>query len=186
LPYELLFSTILAAQCTDARVNIVARTLYKKYPTLESFSVAPLEELEQDIRSTGFYHNKAKSIVASAQMLLDEFGGAVPDTMEALLRLPGVGRKIANLILGDVFGKPAVVVDTHCIRISNLLGLVKTENPFQIEKELRKLLPPEAGARFCHQIVAHGRALCVARRPKCALCGANGFCAYGRKAVREA
>ncbi len=176
--YELLFSTRLAAQCTDERVNIVARTLYQVYPTLESFANADIGELESHVRSTGFYRMKARDIKACAGELLSRFGGKVPDTMEELLSLPGVGRKTANLVLGDVFGKSAVVCDTHCIRISNLLGLASSEDPLKCEMQLREVLPPEESNNFCHRLVLHGRAVCIARRPKCEVCVLKADCAF--------
>jgi endonuclease-3 len=180
-PYELLISTRLAAQCTDARVNIVTETLYKKYPTLEDFAAADLAELEQDVKPCGFYHTKAKSIKEMAGQLIERFGGQVPDTMEELLSLPGVGRKTANLILGDVYGKPAVVTDTHCIRITGRLGLTANTEPAKVEKDLVKLLPPEISNHFCHQTVQFGRDICRARSPKCGECSLNYFCKYYRQ-----
>lgn len=181
-PYELLIATRLAAQCTDARVNIVTRDLFVKYPTLEAFAEADLAELEQDVKPCGFYRTKAKSIIEMAQSLLSDFGGAVPDTMEELLSLSGVGRKTANLILGDVYGKPAVVTDTHCIRITGRLGLTKNTEPAKVEADLRKLLPPEVSNHFCHQTVQFGRDICRARSPKCGECPLNYFCRdYAKK-----
>lgn len=177
-PYELLFATRLSAQCTDARVNIVAKTLFKKYPTLESFANSNLSELEEDIKPCGFYHTKAKNIKEAAKMLIDNFGGEVPDTMENLLTLPGVGRKTANLILGDVFGKPAVVTDTHCIRISGRLGLTDNKEPTKVEKDLRELLPPDISGIFCHQLVQFGRDTCRSRNPKCSECNLSYFCQH--------
>ena len=165
-PYELMFAARLAAQCTDARVNIVTKTLFVKYPSIEAFANADLSELEQDIKPCGFYHTKAKSLKEMAQKLLDDFGGEVPDTMEELLSLPGIGRKTANLMLGDVFGKPAVVTDTHCIRITGRLGMTSNKEPAQVEKDLVKLLPPEISNHFCHQTVQFGRDICRARSPK--------------------
>ena len=141
--YELLFSTRLSAQCTDERVNIVTQTLYQVYPTLESFAEADIDELEQYVRPTGFFRMKAHDLKAAARMLLDEYGGKVPDTMEELLKLPGVGRKTANLVLGDIYGKESYVCDTHCIRITNLLGLSHSKDPTKVEMELRALIPPE-------------------------------------------
>lgn len=176
--YELLFAARLAAQCTDARVNIVTETLYTVYPTLDAFADADIEELESYVRSTGFFHNKAKDIKAAARMLLDEFSGKVPDTMDELLRLPGVGRKTANLILGDVFGKPSYVCDTHCIRITNLLGLTTSKNPDIVEKQLRELLPPDEAGVFCHRLVMHGRVVCLARRPQCDKCTLRDMCNF--------
>lgn len=175
-PYELLIATRLAAQCTDARVNIVTRELFVKYPTLEAFAEADLAELEQDVKPCGFYHTKAKSIIEMSRALINDFGGVVPDTMEELLSLSGVGRKTANLILGDVYGKPAVVTDTHCIRITGRLGLTKNTEPAKVEADLRKLLPPEISNHFCHQTVQFGRDICRARAPKCGGCTLNYFC----------
>jgi endonuclease-3 len=177
--YELLFATRLAAQCTDERVNRITPGFFAAYPTLRSIAAADIADVEKHIRSCGFYHAKARDIVASAQMLLSDFGGRVPDTMEELLKLPGVGRKTANLILGDVHGKPAVVVDTHCIRLSNRIGLVDTEDPVKIETALRAILPPEKSNDFCHRVVLHGRAVCTARSPKCGQCSIRDYCDYG-------
>lgn len=175
--YELLFSVRLAAQCTDARVNMVTPALFERYPTLESFAEADVEEVGQYIHSCGFFRSKARDIVLCAQALLERHGGKVPDTMEELLALPGVGRKTANLILGDIFGKPAVVVDTHCIRLSNRLGLVDgLKEPVKIEHELRKILPPEKSSDFCHRLVLHGRAVCSARKPDCENCTIRHVC----------
>ncbi len=182
-PYQLVIATILAAQCTDARVNIVTKDLFVKYPTLEAFADADLEELMEDIRSTGFFRNKAKSIKGMCRMLIDEYGGRVPDTMEDLLRLPGVGRKIANLTLGDVYGKPAIVVDTHCKRITKLIGLTDNDDPTKVEADLRKIVPPDYGNEFCHCLVEHGRAVCVARRPRCGECGIAPVCRYAKATV---
>ena len=175
--YELLFTVRLAAQCTDERVNQIAPALFARFPTLESFAAGPVEDVEQLVHSTGFYRAKARDIVAAAQMLLADFGGKVPDNMEDLLRLPGVGRKTANLILGDVYNTPgAVVVDTHCIRITNRMGLVDVKEPAKIEAELRKILPPEKSNDFCHRLVLHGRAVCTARRAKCEICSCAPYC----------
>ncbi len=175
-PHELLFATRLAAQCTDERVNMITPALYGKYPTLESIAEADTGDVEEIIHSCGFFRTKARDIILAAQMLLSEFGGRVPDNMEDLLRLPGVGRKTANLILGDVYNKPAIVVDTHCIRLSNRLGLVKTKDPTKIETALREILPPEKSSDFCHRLVLHGRAVCEARSPKCGLCSLYDLC----------
>ncbi len=175
-PLELLIATRLSAQCTDARVNLVTPALFNKYPTLESYCEAEIEDIENIIHSCGFYRAKAKDIKGIALMLRDEFGGKVPDTIEELTRLPGVGRKTANLIVGDVYGKPAVVADTHLIRITNLLGLVATKDPKKVELELKKILPPDKSNDFCHRAVLHGRAVCIARRPKCEVCCMKDAC----------
>lgn len=177
-PYELMFAARLAAQCTDARVNVVTKTLFKKYPTLEAFAEADLEELEQDVKPCGFYHTKAKSIKEMAGQLINNFGGEVPQTMEELLTLSGIGRKTANLMLGDVFGKPAIVTDTHCIRITGRLGLTDNKEPAKVEKDLIKLIPPEISSHFCHQTVQFGRDICRARSPKCGECSLSYFCRY--------
>lgn len=174
--FELLVATRLSAQCTDARVNIVTPALFERYKTLEDYAGAELEDVENYIRSCGFYHTKAKDIIGMAQQIIERFDGRVPDNIEDLTSLPGVGRKTANLICGDVYGKPAVVADTHLIRISNLLGLVKTKDPAKVEAELKKILPPEESNDFCHRCVLHGRAVCIARRPKCSLCCMAEFC----------
>lgn len=184
-PFQLLVATILAAQCTDARVNLVTPELFKKYPTVADFAHADEKDIETLIYSTGFYRNKAKNIVACAKALMEKHGGDVPDTMEELLSLPGVGRKIANLLLGDVFNKPCIVVDTHCKRIANLLGLTKNTDPKKIEMDLKKIVPPEYGALFCHQVVEHGRSICIARRPKCSECGINTVCDYYKKGMKK-
>ena len=178
--YELLFSVRLAAQCTDARVNEITPALFARFPTLQSFAEANVAEVEEYVRSCGFYRAKARDIVGAAQMILRNFGGRVPDNMDDLLKLPGVGRKTANLILGDVFKVPgSTVVDTHCIRISNRLGLVDNlKDPVKIEMELRKILPPEHSSDFCHCIVLHGRAVCDARKPNCAECCLRHLCQY--------
>lgn len=175
--YELLFSVRLAAQCTDARVNLVTPALFERFPTLESFAAAEPEEVEPYIHSTGFFRAKARDIVLCARKLIAEHGGKVPNTMEALTALPGVGRKTANLILGDVFGLPAVVVDTHCIRLSNRMGLVDgLKDPTKIEMQLRGILPPEKSNDFCHRLVLHGRAVCDARKPRCEGCCVKHLC----------
>lgn len=175
-PYELMIATRLSAQCTDARVNIVTKDLFVKYPTLESFADADLTELEEAVRPCGFYKTKAKSIKEAAERLLTVYGGVIPDTMEELLTLPGIGRKTANLLLGDVYGKPAVVADTHFIRITGRLGLTKNTEPAKVEADLRKLLPPEESSDFCHRVVLFGREICSARKPKCAECPMKDFC----------
>lgn len=175
--YELLFSVRLAAQCTDERVNKITPALFARFPTLQAFAEADVAEVEECIHSCGFFRSKAKDIVSCAQVLLTQYGGRVPDTMEELVKLPGVGRKTANLILGDVYHKPAVVVDTHCIRLSNRMGLVDNlKDPVKIETALRAILPPEQSSDFCHRLVLHGRAVCDARKPQCALCCVRHVC----------
>jgi len=176
--YELLFSVRLSAQCTDARVNLITPGLFSDYPTLKSFADADLEALEQAVKPCGFYHMKAKDIKLSAQMLLSDFGGRVPDTMQALLSLPGVGRKTANLILGDLYDKPGIVADTHCIRISNRLGLCKTTDPYKVELALDALIEKKEQGDFCHRLVYFGRDRCTARSPKCAGCPLAHLCDY--------
>ena len=179
-PLQLMIATQLAAQCTDARVNIVTRELFKKYETVQDFANASQEELEQDIRSTGFYHNKARNIIAACRMLITDFGGNVPSTMEDLLKLPGVGRKTANLVLNDCFGVPGIVVDTHAKRLSNRIGFTKQENPEKIEYDLMKVIPVEKWGSFCHQLVYHGRAVCNARKPMCEKCNIRPYCNFGQ------
>ena len=177
--YHLLVSVRLAAQCTDARVNMVTPALFERFPTVYDMAGAEPEEVEEYIRSTGFYHGKARDIVAAAKMLVSEFGGIVPNNMDDLLRLPGVGRKSANLILGDVYGVPgSVVVDTHCIRLTNRLGYHNLKDPAKIEPILREILPPEKSNDFCHRLVLHGRAVCDARRPLCESCCLRDLCKY--------
>lgn len=177
-PLELLIATRLAAQCTDARVNMVTPALFQRFPTLESFCEGSEEEIAEYIRSCGLYKTKARDIFAMCKMLRDEFHGVVPDTVEELTRLPGVGRKTANLVVGDIYHKPAVVTDTHCIRISGRLGLTDSTNPLTVEKDLRAILPPEESNDFCHRLVLHGRAICDSRKPKCEECSMRDFCRY--------
>ena len=182
-PYELLFSVRLAAQCTDERVNMVTPALFARFPTLESLAGADVSEVEEYIHSTGFFRAKARDIVAASQMMLERFDGKVPDNTEDLLKLPGVGRKTANLILGDVYHVPGVVVaDTHCIRISGKLGLTDgTKDPAKVEAQLRKILPPEESNDFCHRLVLHGRAVCTARKPDCQSCTLRPWCDFFQK-----
>ena len=179
--YELLFSVRLAAQCTDARVNLVTPALFARYPTLEAFAAADVDEVGTYIQSCGFWRAKARDIVAAAKMLLADDGGRVPDNMTDLLRLPGVGRKTANLILGDVYGQAGYVCDTHCIRITGRLGLTDgSRDPVQVERQLRRCIPPEESSDFCHRMVLHGRAVCMARRPDCGSCTLRDLCDFGK------
>lgn len=178
VPWQLLFATRLAAQCTDERVNKVTPTLFAAYPTLEAFAAAEQTDVEEIIRSCGFYHGKSRDLIGSANMLISDFGGVVPDTMEQLLKLPGIGRKTANIILGDVYGQPAVVTDTHCIRLANRMGLTTNSDPYKVELDLAAIIPPEKQSDFCHRLVLHGRAVCNARKPKCAECAVLPYCAY--------
>lgn len=178
--YELMIAVRLSAQCTDARVNLVTPALFAAYPTLEAMAGADISDVENYIRSCGFYKHKARDIVLACQMLLSDYGGKVPDTMEALLRLPGVGRKTANLLLGDIYGVPgSVVCDTHCIRICGRLGLTDgSKDPEKVEQQLRKILPPEESSNFCHRIVLFGRDVCTARNPGCGCCPLSAHCTY--------
>jgi len=175
-PFELLIATQLAAQCTDARVNIVTKDLFKKYPDVESFAAADLTELEKAIRPTGFFRNKAKNIIACSKKLLSDYGGEVPDTMEELLTLDGVGRKTANLVLGDIFKKGGMVIDTHAKRILFRVGLTAEVLPEKVERDTQKLIPREKQSDFCHRLVMHGRAVCTARSPACSNCPAEEIC----------
>ncbi len=177
-PFQLLVATRLSAQCTDARVNLVTPELFKKYPSENELAEAPLEDVESLIHSCGFYHGKARDLIGMAKDVRDIYNGILPDSIDELTKLPGVGRKTANLILGDVYKLPAVVADTHVIRITNLLGLVNSKDPKKVELELKKILPPEESNDFCHRIVLHGRAVCIARRPKCSECILNSVCKY--------
>ena len=179
--YELLFSARLAAQCTDARVNTVTPALFARYPTLEAFAEADVADVEAIIHPCGFFRSKARDIVACAAKLLSDYGGELPDTVEELVKLPGVGRKTANLIVGDVFHKPAIVTDTHCIRIANRLGLCQTREPVRVERALREIIPPEKGSDFCHRLVLFGRDVCMARAPRCGDCPLAEFCAERAK-----
>lgn len=175
-PLELLIATRLAAQCTDARVNMVTPALFARFPNLEAFCEGTEEEISELIRSCGFYKTKSKDILAACRMIRDEFGGRVPDTIDELTRLPGVGRKTANLIVGDIYGKPAVVTDTHCIRIAGRLGLTESTVPVKVENDLRAILPMAESNDFCHRLVMHGRAVCTARKAKCDSCCMADFC----------
>ena len=184
-PLQLLIATRLSAQCTDARVNLVTPALFERFPDAESFADAQPEEVAEYIKSCGLYKTKSKDLVAMAKMLVSDFGSVVPDNIDDLTKLPGIGRKTANLICGDVYGKPAVVVDTHCIRITTRLGLHKETDQRKIENALRKLLPPDESNNFCHRLVLHGRAVCTARSPKCRDCCMNGFCRMGVKELKN-
>lgn len=179
--WQLLFATILSAQCTDARVNLVTKDLYVKYPNIEAFAKADLKELEQDIHSTGFYHNKAKNLIACANQLLDEYDGQVPSDIDQLTKLAGVGRKTANVIRGNIYDIPSIVVDTHVGRISRKLGLTKSEDPAKVEKDLEKCLPKDHWILWNIQIIAHGRSICTARSPKCEECFLAPFCPGKKK-----
>lgn len=176
--WKLLVSVRLAAQCTDARVNVVVKGLYEKFPTIEALAEAEVSEIENIVRPCGLGHSKARDINACMKMLRDDFGGKVPDDFKALLKLPGVGRKSANLIMGDVFGKPAIVTDTHCIRLTNRMGLVDdVKDPKKVEMILWELIPPEEGNQFCHRLVDHGREICTARtKPYCDRCCLADIC----------
>lgn len=175
-PFELLVATRLSAQCTDARVNLVTPALFNKYRTLDDYVNADVKDIEDIIHSCGFYHGKARDIIEMARGVRDRFGGVVPDNIEDLTTLSGVGRKTANLIVGDVYGKPAVVADTHLIRLTNRMGLVDTKDPKKVEMELKKILPPDESNDFCHRAVLHGRAVCTARKAHCENCAVNDVC----------
>lgn len=184
-PLQLLIATRLAAQCTDARVNIVTKDLFERFKTLDDFADADVEEVERYIKSCGLYKTKARDIIEMCKMIRELFGGVFPDTIENLIKLPGVGRKTANLVVGDIFGKPAVVVDTHCIRITSRLGFHSLKDAKKIESILRDVLPPEESNAFCHRLVLHGRAVCTARSPKCCRCVMKTFCAEYQKNFEE-
>ena len=182
--WQLLVSVRLAAQCTDARVDMITPLLYEKYPSVEALADAEVSDIEKIVRPCGLGNSKARDISACMKMLRDEYDCKVPDTMEELLKLPGVGRKSANLVIGDVYGKPAIVTDTHCIRLCNLIGLVDNiKEPGKVEKELWKIVPPDEGNDLCHRFVDHGRAVCIARRPNCAACCLKDICKTGKKAL---
>ncbi|MBC8595433.1 endonuclease III [Qingrenia yutianensis] len=180
-PYQLLIAVVLSAQCTDKRVNIVTQTLFDKYKTLKDFADADIDELAEAVKPCGFYKTKSRNIKALAQKIIEEYGGKIPDTMEELTALPGVGRKTANLILGDVYGKPALVIDTHAIRLTGRIGLTKETDPKKIEFDLKKFVPDDYSIHFCHQLVWHGRAICTARSPKCEICPIAMLCRYYEK-----
>lgn len=184
-PYELLIATRLSAQCTDERVNKVTPALFKRYPTLESFAKADFDELCEMVHSCGFYRAKAKSIIEMSQTILEQYDGRVPDTIEELTTLSGIGRKTANLICGDIYGKPAIIADTHCIRLSNRLGLATSTNPEIVERQLKAAIPPERQTKFCHNLVHHGRAVCAARKPQCEQCPLTEVCTFFKKAKKN-
>lgn len=175
-PHELLVAVQLSAQCTDARVNLVTPELFERYKSVYEFAAADEEELCSIIRPCGFYKTKGKNIIASSSLICTKFGGKVPDTLEDLLSLPGVGRKTANLILGDVYGKPGLVIDTHAIRLTNRIGLVNEKDPVKIEFSLKKIVPDDYQTSFCHQLVYHGRAVCNAAKPSCSTCPIGHIC----------
>ena len=175
--YELMIAVRLSAQCTDARVNLVTPALFAAYPTLEAMAAADIADVENYVHSCGFYKHKARDIVLGCQMLLNEYGGKVPNSMESLLKIPGVGRKTANLLLGDLYGQPgSVVCDTHCIRICGRLGLSQGKDPEKVERQLRAILPAEESSDFCHRIVLFGREVCTAQRHKCSECPLRPYC----------
>ncbi|MFZ2448451.1 MAG: endonuclease III [Syntrophobacteraceae bacterium] len=181
-PLQLLVATILSAQCTDERVNRVTPALFPKYPTAKAYAEAPIQDLEEDIRSTGFYHNKAKAIKESCRVLADRFGGEVPADLDTLVKLPGIGRKTANVVLGNSFGIPGVVVDTHVDRVSTRLGLTAQKDRDKIEQDLMAAVPKEKWIKFGHQLIQHGRRICIARKPKCSICPLRPECDYGMDA----
>ncbi len=183
-PLQLLIATRLSAQCTDARVNLVTPALFARFPTLDAFTEGSVEEIEELVHSCGLYKTKARDIFAACKMLKEEFDGVVPDSIEELTRLPGVGRKTANLVVGDIYHKPAVVTDTHCIRICGLLGISEGKDPLKVENQLRAVLPMDESNAFCHRLVLHGRAVCVARNPKCDICCMKEFCKYAKEKIK--
>lgn len=177
-PYELLIATRLSAQCTDERVNKVTPALFERYTSLEAFADADYDELCQMIHSCGFFRGKAKSIIEMSRQILEEFGGHLPDTVDELTRLSGIGRKTANLICGDIYGKPAIIADTHCIRISGRLGLTDSDDPVKVERRLKETIPQQEQTKFCHNLVHHGRAVCIARKPSCDTCTLSSVCTF--------
>ena len=182
-PFELLIATMLSAQSTDVRVNIVTKSLFRKYPSAEVMAKAGQVEMERDVRQTGFFRNKAKAVIAASKAIVEKHGGEVPDTMESLTALPGVGRKTANVVLSNAFKKPVgIVVDTHVTRVSGRLGLTSNTDAVKIEEDLMKLIPPKEWTKFSHRLIAHGRTICVARKPKCAQCALNDLCPSAEEA----
>jgi endonuclease-3 len=182
-PLELLVATVLSAQCTDVRVNQVTPTLFKKYPTAAVYAEASLEELQEEIRPTGFYHQKAKSIKGICQALVEKYGGKVPKSQDELVKLPGIGRKTANVVLGNAFDIPGIVVDTHMGRVSQRLGLTKQKDPVKIEFDLMPLVPKARWVKFSHQMIWHGRQICTAKKPDCPHCPLLPYCDFGQKAL---
>lgn len=183
-PHELLIATRLSAQCTDKRVNMVTPALFERFPSVEAFAEADISEVEELIKTCGLFHTKARDIVLMCQALRDNYGGVVPDEIEKLVKLPGVGRKTANLIVGDLYRKPAMVCDTHVIRLTNKLGLAEGEDAVKVEKQLRAIVPPEEGLNLCHRLVWHGRGVCIARRPLCEQCVIKDLCAAYSKSKK--
>ncbi len=183
-PLEMLVATVLSAQCTDVRVNQVTPALFAKYPTAQAYAQAPLEELEEMVRPTGFFRNKAKSLKALCQKLVEDYGGEVPASLDELVKLPGIGRKTANVVLGNAFGIPGIFVDTHLGRVSQRLGLTKNRDPVKIEFDLMSLVPQERWVKFSHQMIWHGRRICDARKPKCSICPLLPYCDFGQKAQK--
>ena len=179
-PHELLIATRLSAQCTDKRVNLVTPALFKRFPTIAAFADAEVSEVEEYIKSCGLFHTKARDIVEMCRQLRDIYGSVVPDSIEELVKLAGVGRKTANLVVGDLYGKPAMVCDTHVIRLTNRLGLAKGTDAVQVEKQLRAIIPAEEGLNFCHRLVWHGRGVCSARAPRCEECALKDICKYNK------
>ena len=179
-PHELLIATRLSAQCTDKRVNLVTPALFGRFPTIEAFADAEVSEVEEYIKSCGLFHTKARDIVEMCRQLRDIYGGVVPDSIEELVKLAGVGRKTANLVVGDLYGKPAMVCDTHVIRLTNRLGLAKGTDAVSIEKQLRAIIPAEEGLNFCHRLVWHGRGVCSARAPRCEECALKDICKFNK------
>ncbi len=177
-PHELLIATRLSAQCTDKRVNLVTPALFKRFPTIDAFADAEVSEVEEYIKSCGLFHTKARDIVEMCRQLRDIYGGVVPDSIDELVKLAGVGRKTANLVAGDLYGKPAMVCDTHVIRLTNRLGLAKGTDAVQVEKQLRAIIPAEEGLNFCHRLVWHGRGVCSARAPRCEECVLKDICKF--------
>ena len=180
-PYELLIATRLSAQCTDARVNIVTKTLFSEFKSIDEFAEAPIEKLEEIIRPCGLYKTKSKDVKEMCRQLRDDYNSKLPDSIEELTKLSGIGRKTANLIMGDIYGQPAYVCDTHCIRITNRLGITEGKDPLKVENQLRKKLPPEESNDFCHRMVLFGREICSARSPKCESCPLKELCPEGKK-----